>query len=380
MSDFSPLTRSAPARIVQVGAGGMGRAWLRTLAASSDVELVGLVDLDPDVARSAAAEAGFRAVPVATTLSELLGSGTAVDAVLNVTTPAAHHPVSTEALLGGLAVLSEKPVAESVSQTLSMMAAAEVTRQRLMVSQSRRYWATLSALRRQIAELGLPSTLTCDFFKAVHIPGFREEMASPLLVDMSIHHFDLARDLLRREPLSVYCESHNPSGSWFRGDAAAVAVFEFEGGARFNYSGSWCSPGLETSWNGRWRLSAADGAAQWDGDHPPVAERADGEPLPAEVIDEPEEIAGSLAEFVQVWRDGGVAWGDVHSNVLSLAMVEGAIRSAAEQRRVRIAEVLDDAYAEAVRVETSPLVRARLLSWPSVHAVVGRGAGPTLGP
>jgi predicted dehydrogenase len=371
---------ATPMRIVQVGAGGMGRAWLRTLATSSQAELVGLVDLDLDVARSAAEESQA-AVPVATTLEELLGCGVAADAVLNVTVPAAHHRVSTDALLRGLAVLSEKPVAESVSQALSMTAAAEVGRRLLMVSQSRRYWAALSAYRRQIAQLGSAGTLTCEFFKAVHIAGFREQMADPLLVDMSIHHFDLARDLLGSEPRSVYCESHNPAWSWFRGDASVAAVFEFEGGVRFSYSGSWCSPGRETSWNGQWRLSAGEGTALWDGDGAPEAERADAEPVPAVLEDEPEEIAGSLAEFVRVSRTGGVPWGEVHSNVLSLAMVEGAVRSTRERRRLTIAEVLDDAYAEAVRAETSDVVRPQLESWPSVHEVVGRSyAAPTLDP
>ena len=50
---------SEPLRLVQVGAGGMGRAWLRNLAANPDVRLVGLVDLDADAARRAADEEGF---------------------------------------------------------------------------------------------------------------------------------------------------------------------------------------------------------------------------------------------------------------------------------------------------------------------------------
>ena len=40
--------------------------------------------------------------------------------------------------------------------------------------------------------------------------------------------------------------------------------------------------------------------------------------------------------------------------MLSLAMVEAAIRSAGEGRRVAIAEVLDDAYAQAVAAERGP--------------------------
>lgn len=45
-------------RLVQVGAGAMGRAWIRTIRDSPDAELVGLVDLDVDLATAAAEEEG----------------------------------------------------------------------------------------------------------------------------------------------------------------------------------------------------------------------------------------------------------------------------------------------------------------------------------
>ena len=225
-------------------------------------------------------------------------------AVLNVTVPAAHASVSTTALRHGLPVLCEKPLAETVSSGLSMIAAAELSGQLLMVSQSRRYWRNLSAFRQQIAQLGPIGTVDCAFFKAPHFGGFREEMPFPLLIDMAIHQFDLARDLIGSEPVAVYCNSYNPGWSWFAGDAAAQVLFEFAGGSRFSFSGSWCSPGLETSWNGAWRVSGQRGSAVWDGDNEPAAEDADGRPIAATVGDEPEQIAGSLAEFVAVLGTG----------------------------------------------------------------------------
>jgi predicted dehydrogenase len=360
-----------PLRVVQVGAGGMGRSWLRNLAANPSVQLVGLVDLDLDAARRAADEEGFPGLPVATAVDQLTTRDQA-QALVNVTVPVAHHPVSTAALLGGLPVLSEKPLAESVSEGLSMVAASEVSGQLLMVSQSRRYWRHLSAFRRQIAQLGPVGAVSCEFFKAPHFGGFRDEMPYPLLVDMAIHQLDLARDLIGSEPVAVFCDSFNPGWSWYAGDAAANVLFEFGSGVRFSFTGSWCSPGLETSWNGRWRVSAGGGTALWDGDGEPVAEDADGTALPAVVCDEPEQIAGSLAEFVAVLRDGSVPSGEVHANVLSLAMVEAAITSAEAHRRVTMAEVLDRAYDAAVATETNEAVKAQLLSWPSVHEVVGR--------
>lgn len=357
-----------PFRLVQVGAGGMGRAWLRTIADNPSVRLVGLVDLDVAVARSAADENGHSEVPVATSIDEL---GVEADAVIDVTVPVAHPVVSVDALQRGLPVLCEKPLAETVRECLGMVAASEVSGKLLMVSQSRRYFRAGAAFGRQLNELGPIGTLSCEFFKAPHFSGFRERMAEPLLVDMAIHQFDLARKLIGSEPVSVYCESYNPDWSWFDGNAAASAIFQFADGTRFAFTGSWCAPGLETSWNGRWRASASGGTATWDGDNPPVAELATGEALPAVMMDDPEQIAGSLVEFVAAVRASTVPQSEVHSNVISIAMVEAAVRSASTGAPVRIADVITAAHAEALETVQDPALLAALKSWPNPLKAVG---------
>jgi predicted dehydrogenase len=362
---------SEPLRVVQVGAGQMGRAWLRVLADSPDTVLVGLVDLDPTLAAQAAADTGHPDAAVGASLAEVLATVDA-DAVLNVTVPTAHRSVNAVALRAGLPVLCEKPLADTVSVALATVAEAEVADRLLMISQSRRYFRHLQTFRAQIARLGPIGALECTFYKGPHFGGFRDEMAYPLLVDMAIHQLDLSRLLVGADPVAVYCDSFNPSWSWYAGDAAAEVVVEFADGTRFCFSGSWCSPGLETSWNGAWRVSAAGGTALWDGDHAPQAEDADGRPVHAEPGEGPEQIAGSLAEFVRAVREGNRSpSGEAHSNVLSLAMVEAATRSAAERRRVTIAEILADGLDQALRDETDPDLLAALRSWPSVHEVVG---------
>ena len=379
MSSYPPLPdASAPVRVVLVGAGGMGKQWLRTLSASPDVELVGLVDLNLEGAAAALEDVGLTGLPVARSLTEI-ASATGAQAVVNVTIPAAHHPVNVEALFAGLPVLCEKPVAPTVSQALSLVAAAEASGRLLMISQSRRYYRALAALKRQVAELGDVGVVTTNFFKAPHFGGFREEMEHVLLVDMAIHAFDASRYLLDADPVSVYCEEFNPSWSWYAGDAAATAVFEFAGGARYVFTGSWCSDGQETSWNGDWRVSAARGTATWDGQGTPLVQWAPDAtpgsdagatgasasgPVPVDLGPEvPEEIAGSLAEFVSVLRTGDVPSGEVHSNVLSLAMVGAAVRSAETGQRVQIADVLAEAHAAAVRDERIDSLAPVLAGW-----------------
>ncbi|WP_422935817.1 Gfo/Idh/MocA family protein [Sinomonas sp. P47F7] len=380
-----------PLRVVLVGAGSMGKAWLRAVAANSDVELAGIADLDLAAAESAAGEFVGQGLPVGRDAVELARRSGA-QAIINVTIPAAHHPVTTAALLAGFPVLGEKPVASTVAEGLSLAAAAELTGQLFMVSQSRRYNRHLFAAKAQSEALGRVGILSVDFFKAPRFGGFREVMASPLLLDMAIHQFDMARFLLDADPVSVTCEEYNPAWSWFGGNAAATATFEFDGGARFVFNGSWCSPGFETSWNGSWRISGELGTVLWDGDHEPAVALAAGEGLveagsaeaglAAEeggavvrpVADPGQEIAGSLREFVAAVRTGAEPMGRVHANILSLAMVEAAVKSTTAGHRVALDEILSDSYEAALGAETNEDVLRVLKSWPSVREGLARPA------
>src|SRR3954463_7718550 len=91
-------TTAEPLRVVVGGAGNMGRAWLAAITASPEVELVGIADLNLAAAREAAAGVGRPDVPVGDD-AVALARQTAAQALVNVTIPEAHHPVTTAALL-----------------------------------------------------------------------------------------------------------------------------------------------------------------------------------------------------------------------------------------------------------------------------------------
>jgi len=365
--------------VVSVGAGGMGRAWLGVLEASAEVDLVGVVDLDETAARSAVAALGRPDLPVGSD-AVALARGTGALAVVDVTVPAAHHPVTTAALRAGLPVLGEKPVAATLPQALSLAAAAEVTGELFMVSQSRRWNPQVDLLRRLTARLGGVGTATTEFFRAPRFGGFREEMAHPLLVDMAIHAFDTARFVLDDEPVSAWCTAHDPPWSWYDGDASATAVFTTAAGARYTYTGSWCAPGDETSWNGSWRVSGRLGTARWDGDGDPVVALGDGATADdregvAAVLTGPRSphdgIAGALSVFVRALRTGEAPSGEVHENVLSLAMVDAAVESAGSGEVVRLDDLLERARERAVEEEQDAAVREVLAAWTTVRAALG---------
>ena len=361
-----------PVRIVQIGAGAMGRAWIRTLRDCPDADLVGLVDLDVALAQRTAQEEGVLPLAVGASVAEVI-SRTGAEAVVNVTVPGAHVPVNSEALFAGLPVLCEKPIAPTVAEALLLAATSEAAGHLLMTSQSRRYYASIAAFRDQVAGLGPLGTASIEFAKAPRFGGFRDQMAHALLLDMAVHAFDAARYVLDSDPVAVYCEEYNPGWSWYADGAAATAIFEFTGGVRLTYNGSWCADGLETSWNGDWRVNGAKGTARWDGDSAPEWQaRESGAVIRAQLGPAPQEIAGSLAEFIGALRTGGTPSGEVHSNVLSLAMVEAAVRSSAAGTRVLIDDVLEDGYSTALGMVRDERVRAALTSWDTVHAGIAR--------
>jgi len=342
MSVSWAVTGDRPIRVLQVGAGGMGRAWLKALGTRTDVELVGLVELDVPAGRQAAADHGFD-VEVSTHLGDLTAR-TSPDFVLDVTVPPAHHPITTRALELGLPVLGEKPLAQTLEEAVDLVRVTERTGGLFVVSQSRRYHEGLFALRDSLPALGDVGIVTTEFYRAPRFGGFRDEMDHVLLLDMAIHPFDSARFLLGVDPVAVSCEEFNPSWSWYAGAAATSAVFEMAGGARYVYTGSWCSPGAETSWEGRWRVSGSRGTSLWDGEAAPTTDisqsSGDAVPVTGSTVVPGHSIEGSLADFVTALRTGVAPMGEVHDNLFSLAMVHGAISSASLGRRVTIDEVL----------------------------------------
>lgn len=103
-----------------VGLGNISRQYLDTLAGHPAVRITAVADLDP--ARSAAAAAGL-AHAAALPVDRLLSSGD-VDAVLNLTIPAAHTEVDLAAIENGKRVYSEKPLAVTFDDASRVLAAA----------------------------------------------------------------------------------------------------------------------------------------------------------------------------------------------------------------------------------------------------------------
>jgi len=322
----------------------MGRAWGKNLRDSGRVELAAWVDLRKDAADAAVSALELKSALVTDDLQEALREARP-DFVVDASVPEAHHDVTLQSLAAGIPVLGEKPMADTLDRARAMVAASESAGKLYMVSQSRRYNGCLAAYRRLVAERTGPlGILSADFSLAAHFGGFRDEMDSPLLLDMAIHTFDAARYISGADAVSVYCEEFNPPWSWYKGDACATALFTMTGGLRFVYRGSWCAEGAPTSWEATWRAAGPNGTALWDGESAPIVSiaaddagfRRRTEESTAAVSDVPSGIAGSLGDFLHALETGIAPMGECHENIKSLAMVFAALESSRTGRRVAV--------------------------------------------
>ena len=332
-------------KAVLVGAGGMGKTWGRNLAGCDEVELVGWVDIRPEAAAAAAEEQKLTPMYTGDDLSNAIAE-VKPDFVVDVTIPEAHKAVTLTALAAGIPVIGEKPMAESMDSAREMVAASEKANRLYMVSQSRRYDARLHAYKKLITDhVGALGILNSDFYIGAHFGGFRDEMPSPLLLDMAIHTVDAARYLCDADPVAVYCDEFNPEWSWYKGDVSATAIYEMSGGLRYTYRGSWCAEGRHTSWEGNWRAVGPHGTATWDGHSAIEADivrdatgfHAITDSYAGELAEDvPGGIASSLRDFLNALKTGATPMGECHDNIKSLAMVFAAIESAALKQRILI--------------------------------------------
>ena len=343
-SGSSWTARLSPFRAVLVGAGGWGKAWARAIALNADVSLVGWVDVVKERAAEGIDAIGLSNVAIEDDIDAALVN-LSPDFVVDVAVPNAHHEVTRRCLERRVAVLGEKPMASDLDQARDLVRCSVRSSTLFVVSQSYRYHPGLAALKGLVAErLGGIGHLNAEFYRAPCFGGFRDEMASPLLLDMAIHTFDAARYITGADPVSVFCTEFNPSWSWYRGAASAIAEFELAGGLRFSYEGSWCAEGLETAWQSSWRVVGALGSAQWDGSSKPFAEvrppgstRAAIQHIEAPPVRVPGEgIEGSLADFVNALRTGEVPMNECRDNIRSFAMVMAALESSSSGRRVAV--------------------------------------------
>jgi len=341
-------------RTVVAGLGLVSNGWLPALGAREDVEVVALVD--PNTAKAQAQRTAFGLTcPVLTDVATAIATEQA-DLVVNLTPPALHRAVAENALTGECDVIVEKPLAADLADAVALVLSARAAGRTVAVMQNRRYHPAVRRMRDVVAAgvIGAPVDLSVDMFLWHRFSNtFLTETDSPLLRDMAIHQFDAARAISGADALTVQALEWSSPTSWMLGAAGATAAFELSTGSVFSYRGSWLAEGVSTSYDGAWRVGGTRGTFTWDGDDLlclETVQRPNGPYEPGETTREEDTVviersghATGLAAILDALQSGDTPETVAHDNLLSLAMVEAAVRSSRDRRTVEIADVLVDA-------------------------------------
>ena len=211
------------------GAGAFGRNHLRVYreleAAGLGVALVAA--LEPDAARAAETETKY-AIPVFSSVEELLSADLRVDAA-SVAVPTVHHHAVAAALLeAGLDLLVEKPLAASLTEADDLVQLADKGQRILQVGHLERFNPAVLAIQ--------PRLRRPMFFEAHRLSVFTPRALDvDVVLDLMIHDLDIVLTFANspvREVRAVGLPILSP-----KVDIANVRV-EFESGCVANFTAS----------------------------------------------------------------------------------------------------------------------------------------------
>jgi predicted dehydrogenase len=326
--------------LLQVGLGTWGLDWAtNVLPEVPGTDLVACVDSRPEALKAACDAGVVTADRCYSSVADAIKERK-TDAIL-VTTNGSHDDIVRAALHAGKHVLVEKPFAGSMAEARRLADEAAAQNCTVMVSQNYRFFPAVRAAQDIVKSQELGRLLHVDVeFRRFHPAGRWLRWRHPMLLDMGIHHFDLMRAVVGREPAAVDCRAWNPPWSGYIDPPAATAIVDFTNGVTVSYRGSRLNPERPTAWAGEWRMEFEEGNVMWTSrdDHFGLRS-AEGDALsvyrhdtvPVQIALPRLELmdrAGTLDAFTRALASGTATESSAQENLGSLALAYSAIQSA----------------------------------------------------
>lgn len=213
---------TAKVKTAVIGAGRMGKLHSRIYSQMDQVELVGVVDQNLERAREIAGEYGTQAF---SDPSEIIDK---VDAV-TVSVPTEHHyTIAKPFLEKGIAVLVEKPLADSLEVAREMLELSRKNNCVLQVGYSERFNPVAQAMKRL--------NFKPRFIESNRISPFTFRSTDiGVVLDMMIHDIDIILSMAKSPIKSVFAAGVNVIGK--HEDIANVRIV-FESGCVANMTAS----------------------------------------------------------------------------------------------------------------------------------------------
>lgn len=219
-----------------IGCGAIGKAHLRALRATPEVQIAALVDTQVALAREAARDFGGQAYAHVADLPGDIHMAT-------VATPPMNHFGPVKVLLErGIPVLSEKPLTMEVAQAETLAALSARKGMPLLVGFKMRFAPIFSRARELVRQLGaLRAIVTAKMQPYSPRPGNNWVPLVGAMYELSIHDFDLVRFITGLEPAAVSATLNIPQG-WQREKEFAITV-RYDGDILGSHAGLYVDAG-----------------------------------------------------------------------------------------------------------------------------------------
>jgi predicted dehydrogenase len=345
---------SEPLRYIIVGTGGHGGYWCRAvlprLADMGKAVAVAAVDVNRDALRNAQQFLKLPESKCYTDMAQAFDENPA-DFAIVVVPPAHHEKVVDAALAHDMHILSEKPIADTMEACCRIYQKVRAAGKKMSVTMSHRFDQDKQTLEREIksGKYGRLNYVICRFTHNCRKFGdwgkFRHEIPDTLLIEGTVHHFDIFRALTGANAQTVYSVTWNPPWGEFAGDSTGLITVQMTNGVRCFYEGAKANASTMNGWgNEYFRAECEHGTLELDRRWLRVLSGNSWErPLAEDVrlLQQPVWMNPWLAEMFCDWLNGSeTPPNNLEDNIQCCALLFAAVESAHTGQPVDVQEYL----------------------------------------
>ena len=276
-------------KILQVGSGGWARGWLECIHELPGYELAGIVSRGGPNMEAARERWNIPCDRCFTDYDKALRE-VECDLVVIVLPHRLHTEYARKAVEAGKNVLIEKPLCDDLDEAKAFLEFMMNRKEKAWVSQNFRFRPQLWQMKASFGNEGIGYPMWADVIfrrgktnkKGAESTkwqrvDWRLEQTNRLLVEISVHHFDMMRFLCSSDAKTVYARGWTPSWCELPGVQAVMIIIEFENGFMVNYSASDKAIGNQTGYQCDWLVQTDKGSIKWFNDEPNKLELAEEE-------------------------------------------------------------------------------------------------------
>jgi Predicted dehydrogenases and related proteins len=340
---------TSPLRLGLVGLGSMGRNHLRVISNHPETTLAAVADPDPAALEAAAdtPETARFADPL-----EMIRQSD-LDGVVIAAPTTAHMPLALAAIDRGIGVLVEKPLAATVDDGLTIVAAARKRNVRVQIGHVERYNPAVLEMGRLLRAGWLSTIYAITSRRAGPFPARIRDVG--VTVDLGTHDVDILCWIAGERPVRVYAETAQRLHATH--EDLTFGLMHFPSGATGFLDVDWLTPAKRRSLvavgeegmfeldyltqrltftrsNVERPLMIAGYATTFTGD---VAE------IPINSI---EPLRAQLDEFVRVLRTGERPYVDAEDGLWAVAIANALLTAASERRPIDLSDLPSRLTAE----------------------------------